>query len=304
MRFGLVDIGSNSVKCNIYEYNQRNESLHLLLMQSRTVGLIQYIEHSVLSENGISVLMQVIDGYCRLIKELHGERVVCVATASLRNLRNGDAICGRVSDAFGCEMRIISGEEEAMLGYQAACASLGLDGKRGILIDMGGASTEMTAFDHGEIVHFVSLPFGCLSLYLSCVSSVLPNDEERKAVIENVDAHLSQISWLAEYGEDLYLIGGTAKLMGKIICGDAFCDGVSFMVGALSDACQSYRNPGKNQLRRIIETAPDRLHTFSTGMIAYQCIARAAGAKRFTVSFAGVRDGLARTVLSNNKGEQ
>ncbi len=300
MRFTLVDIGSNSVKCNLYETD--GQTLSLLLTRSKTLGLIRYIKDASMSREGISLLLETIREYHALGSQLGCERTLCVATASLRGLENGDAICDAICKE-GCAMRIISGREEAMLGFAALGASLSHLHEKGILVDLGGASTEITAFENGEVKQFVSLPFGCLKLYMRHVASVFPDKSERKAMKSEVDAALSKLPFLREYGTHLYLIGGSAKTAGKVLAarrGEEWGDGYAVSAEAFLHFAHTYRDPGKQKIRTLIGAAPDRLHTFVPGLAALQAIAKAAGAVEITFSFAGVREGLAMTVL---KGE-
>lgn len=299
MRFTLIDIGSNSVKCNLYE---KESDLRLLLTQSKTLGLIRYIEGKVMREEGIEVLLQTICDYRALALEMGCCQIHCVATASLRGLKNGDEIVERIT-ALGCRMRIISGQEEAMLGFRAAMESITL-ADRGILIDMGGASTELTAFENGEVKHFVSLPFGCLALFRAHVSTVFPEKQERKAIRTDVEDALSASPWLQEYGRHLFLIGGTAKLIGKLISRRAeipYENGMTFSVEQLESCYAAFRKPKRKQIGAVIDAAPDRLHTILPGLIAYRTIVKRAHAERITITFAGVRDGLALAAVQESQ---
>lgn len=295
MRFSVIEIGSNSVKCNIYEWR---EALSLLLSQARTLGLIRYVSQSVMQEEGICALLDTIDGFCRTADMIGCERTYCVATASLRGLENGQDIISRIA-ARGCTVRILSGEEEALFGFRAAVACADLSGK-GILVDLGGASTELTAFENGERKHFVSLNMGCLSLYRMFVSHVFPDQTEQDAIKAEVHRLLASLPWRKEYGERLFLIGGTARLIGHLIardCGTVFENGMTFSADALDACLRTYRIPEKEQINILLSEAPDRLHTVLPGMLTYGVLAKEAGTKTFTLTFASVREGLALSLL-------
>lgn len=54
--------------------------------------------------------------------------------------------------------------------------------ERGILVDIGGGSTELVLFEQGSILHLSSFPIGSLNLYQNHVSGVFPDKEERLAI--------------------------------------------------------------------------------------------------------------------------
>jgi exopolyphosphatase/guanosine-5'-triphosphate,3'-diphosphate pyrophosphatase len=145
-----------------------------------------------------------------------------------------------------------------------------------------------------------------LKLYLENVSNILPDKTERKAIRARTLELLSEAPWLAEYGKNLFLIGGTAKTLGRLLCtrtNAKFEDGMCFQAEELEALYRAYRTPGKKKIRSIIDAAPDRLHSFLPGLIAYHCIAEQAGTQTITITVAGVRDGLALSVLEDMEEE-
>lgn len=296
MRFTLIDIGSNSVKCNLYE---QKGALRPLLSQSRTVGLIRYVAQGCLSDSGLKALLDVLSEYLSLSNEMGCEAVYAVATAALRGLDNREQVLCAIRDV-GCHVRIISGQEEAMLGYRAAMATTEMP-KKGILVDLGGASTELSAYEDGRLVQFVSLPMGCLRLYRDHVSHVLPTEKERNAIRDRVKELLAPLPFLKEYGTHLTLIGGTAKTIGRLIAAE---DGIDYENGMrvgrdrLRALKKAYHNPSRERIGRLVDLAPDRLHTLVPGLVAYHTLAKACDAADLTLSFAGIRDGLAYDIVN------
>lgn len=291
-RMTIVDIGSNSVKCNVYELEP---SMKLLLSQSRTLGLIRYIEQERLGERGRAILVETVRDFTEYSAAFGCAQTVCVATASLRGLKNCEEIVSMIN-ALGCRMAVISAEEEARLGFRALSAGRVMSG-RGIVLDMGGASTELSAFEDGRVCEFVSLPLGCLALYRDHVHRILPSKEERHAIVSEVKARLDDLPWLKEYGEQLYMIGGSAKMLCRILAqrsGRTYEDGMQVSREELEALCRAYRDPGKKHIGAMIDAAPDRLHTFVPALLAYRTIAREAMTEGLTLSFATLREGLAR----------
>ena len=76
------------------------------------------------------------------------------------------------------QIEILSGEEEANLGYLGAMQEFQLT--EGIFVDIGGASTEIVTFQKGNIRTADSYQIGSLKLYRDCVEKILPEHDEVK----------------------------------------------------------------------------------------------------------------------------
>ena len=84
-------------------------------------------------------------GYVRRARRGSG-RVVIGATEALRRASDGEALVERLSNELGQPVRILSGAREAALGLAGAAHRLDPSGTQ-LLIDSGGASTEVTLTD-------------------------------------------------------------------------------------------------------------------------------------------------------------
>ncbi len=73
---------------------------------------------------------------------------------------NGGDLVGRVREATGLKMRLISGEEEAALGFRGALSAVRHEG-RVLVVDLGGGSAQLILGDpSGGPEERVSLPLG------------------------------------------------------------------------------------------------------------------------------------------------
>ncbi|EKE75871.1 guanosine pentaphosphate phosphohydrolase [Gallaecimonas xiamenensis] len=89
-------------------------------------------------------------------------QVRVVATATLRYAKNAEQFLEQGQRILGCPIEVISGEEEAALIYQGVAHTSGQSGRR-LVVDIGGASTELvigTDFAHHELR---SLEMGCVT---------------------------------------------------------------------------------------------------------------------------------------------
>jgi exopolyphosphatase/guanosine-5'-triphosphate,3'-diphosphate pyrophosphatase len=91
------------------------------------------------------------------------DRVVIGATEALRRATDGPALVEQLSAELGEPVRVLSGAREAALGLIGAVHRLDPVGSQ-ILIDSGGASTELTLTDGHRALASASLPIGAALL--------------------------------------------------------------------------------------------------------------------------------------------
>jgi len=107
---------------------------------------------------------------------------ILVATHALRAARNPDELLSRIR----FPVRILSGDEEARLGFHGALAGIGSlrSDARVLVVDIGGGSVELTCGDRHRIENNLSLPIGAVVLTEQFVSHDPPLRREIAAVDE------------------------------------------------------------------------------------------------------------------------
>ena len=162
MKYSVIDIGSNSIRLTVYKV--KNGSFKILFKEKHILGLAGYVEGGCLTEEGISRAVSGIRDFRNTLTALGiTERIFVFATASLRNVINTYEAASKIADATGLEIDVITGEEEAMLGYTGAMQQL--DISEGAFVDIGGASTEIALFRGGAVEKVKSYRAGSLKLY-------------------------------------------------------------------------------------------------------------------------------------------
>ena len=101
------------------------------------------------------------------------ERLYVFATASLRNIRNTGEAVEAIRRRAGVKVEVLSGEEEARMGYQGALLACGPD-PAGAMFDIGGGSSEVLVARDGAVQKALSLPVGSLNLFNQYVSKLWP----------------------------------------------------------------------------------------------------------------------------------
>lgn len=107
MKYAVTDIGANTVKISIYSVE--NGAAKHIISQSTSVGLAGYAADGVLSDTGISELAAVVSDYEKLAETVSADGAFYIATASLRNISNGEYAVSEVFRRTGIRISVISG---------------------------------------------------------------------------------------------------------------------------------------------------------------------------------------------------
>ena len=175
-----IDIGSNSCRLKIARIeNHRLRILH----EDREVTRLgaSVFEGGMISPDAMAGTLRTLKRFNKAVQQAGADQVRAVATAALRDARNGQAFVAWVKSETGWDLEIISGLEEARLIHRGVMREPGTQG-RCLLIDLGGGSCEITLSDRRRIVETVSLPLGAVRLteeFLRGLDPPAPEDMAR-----------------------------------------------------------------------------------------------------------------------------
>ncbi len=187
-----VDIGSNSVRLKISEVVKGH--LHTLHEDREVTRLGESVFASgALDPQAMALTIRVLKRFHRAVQEHAADRVRVVATAALRDSRNGRAFLDWVRSATGWRAEVITGLEEGRLIHLGVLSQARIAGKRALLIDLGGGSCELTISVGGHIQDMVSLPIGAVRLTQTFVHHDPPKQIELDQMRRFVQREISRI---------------------------------------------------------------------------------------------------------------
>ncbi len=160
--FAAIDIGSNSCRLKIAQVLQhRLKVLH----EDREVTRLgtSVFESGLISPDAMASTLAALKRFNKSVQQFGADQVRAVATAALRDARNGEAFVAWVKAETGWDLEIISGLEEARLIHRGVMQEPDTAG-RCLLIDLGGGSCEITLSENKRILETVSLPLGAVRL--------------------------------------------------------------------------------------------------------------------------------------------
>lgn len=303
MIYGVIDLGSNTIRLTVYRI--KSKGFKTLFYQKTMAGLAGYVKKGMLAREGIEKACEVLNSYKLIFKNFEDGHLLVFATASLRNIENQSEAVSEIFNKTGFTVEVISGEEEAALDFNGATHNVNM--KNGILVDIGGGSTELVSYSDSEMITPLSIPLGSLSMYSKYVKKIMPLKPERKAIKKAVLRELDKAQ-------------GIEHCKYNIICG----------VGGTIRACLKLNNfifsmPANNNeitgehLRYIYDTltennstvwnlilkvCPDRIHTIIPGICILKAILKYYESETIIVSSYGVREGYLYNRIIDNKNKK
>lgn len=149
-----IDIGSGSTKIAVAEVDTCQHQIRKMLYQQQLpVSYNDALMHAADNRLPDSIIRQGLGALKQEIKQasrFHPISIKGVATAVFRNAENGQQVIQLFNQQSSAHIRIISQQQEALLGFASARAALNQSGvqKDNILVwDIGGGSMQMTTWD-------------------------------------------------------------------------------------------------------------------------------------------------------------
>ena len=292
MLHAIIDIGSNTIRMAVYQIKGRQFTL--LMKRKHTVGLAGYLENGRLVRAGLEKTVKILHGFMDFINTFRIPHVHAFATAALRSAVNSRAAVGEIARRTGVQVRIISGDEEAM--YDFIGATQNIAHADGIMIDIGGGSTEIVSFAGRAMQGRWSLPLGSLAMSKAHVAGLLPTREECRTIAAAVRSMLDEVPAVRNLrARHMVGMGGvlsSASRMHALLHPEETprllpADALPQMI-AMSG---SGRPLTEADTAVLLRAAPDRLHNIVPGMIIASALAETFAAVDIRYSDSGVREG-------------
>jgi len=205
-RVGVVDVGSNSIRMVVFDGAARSPAY--FYNEKLMAGLGQGLaETGLLNPRGRVRALVALKRFALLADGMEISPLTCVATAAVREARDGPDFQAEVEAETGLKLWVIDGNEEARLSAQGVL--LGWPGAQGIVCDIGGNSMELARIAGGKVGDRATSPLGPFRL-----QQIEGGPEKRRAVIARVLKGLKQK--LKPENDRIYLVGGSWRVIARL----------------------------------------------------------------------------------------
>ncbi|MDG3086700.1 guanosine-5'-triphosphate,3'-diphosphate diphosphatase [Vibrio hannami] len=159
--YAAIDLGSNSFHMLVVRHI--DGSVQTLAKIKRKVRLAAGLdEQNALSTEAMQRGWDCLSLFAERLQDIPKENIRIVGTATLRTATNVSTFIEKANQILGYDINIISGEEEAATIYKGVAHTSGGIGKR-LVVDIGGASTELIIGEGFEAKALTSLKMGCVT---------------------------------------------------------------------------------------------------------------------------------------------
>ncbi|OKL37277.1 Ppx/GppA family phosphatase [Domibacillus mangrovi] len=300
----IIDIGSNTVRLVIYK--EQGVGIEEFRNVKAPLRLNRFLdESSVMSNEGIALLLEAMKNFREVLDYYDVTEVECTATAAIRQAKNSDEIIWKVKEETAFQIRLLSGEEEALYGLSAVLKTMTPD--NGLTIDIGGGSTEITLFENRKLKYSYSFPFGVVSLKQLFIAEDRMKPKEQKRMAEYIQSELSRYTWLQKAPDGVIAaIGGSARNLAvvqqlKENYPPLGVHGYDLTLDALHRLREELSSLSYAELGKVDGLSNERSDLILPAIEVFYQLAVHTSANGLIVSSRGLRDGI---MLERIKGEQ
>jgi exopolyphosphatase/guanosine-5'-triphosphate,3'-diphosphate pyrophosphatase len=209
----VVDLGSTAVRLLLARIVPKHGSR--VLVQERVATRLGGGAPGTLPRAAIDGTLRAVHRFfARHVRNGRGPRVVAVATSAVRDARNRERLLAPLRDDEGIDVEVLSARDEARLGVSACLESLPFED--GIVVDLGGASLQLSGVRRREIASIASLPLGSVRTSRRFLPHDPPGARALQALRAAIRAQLLGAVPPARAGEVMVGMGGTVRTLASI----------------------------------------------------------------------------------------
>lgn len=223
MKLAAIDIGSNSIHLVIVRAEQ-GQHLEIIDREKEMVrlGAVTLREHR-LSKETIDRAVITLQRFKKMAEHNGAHPIIATATSAVRESSNSDEFIEQVRKEVGLNAHVLPGVEEARLIALAVSEVTDFSGRRALIVDIGGGSTEFIITDGREPELLLSLRVGAVRLTEKFITTDPISPRERESLIANIRSDLIRAVWeIKNTGFDFVI--GTAGTISNMVSAASLAD--------------------------------------------------------------------------------
>lgn len=302
-RTAVIDIGSNTLLLLITEPGPDGD-LHAVVDLCRFGRLGQGLDASGrLHPDAIARSLDICREYRATMDAHDVGPIAVIATEAVRKATNGADFVVPARAILGADIAVIPGEREAALAFTAQIRSLpALRGRRFVVVDVGGASTELIVADGDRVASAVSVPIGAVRLAERHLRHDPPTADERAALAATIDAAVAPLD--LPTGVTLVASAGTATTLAAVELelvryDPARVHGLTMAPARLLELADRLLSATSDQRRAMVGIEPQRVDVIPAGAAIFARLVARLDAPAIVISDRGIRWGMAYELSSS-----
>ncbi len=215
-KIAIIDLGSNSARLVLVNVLDGG---HFVVFDElkETVRLGQDMDwDGFIKPQRIAQTIKTLTMFRRLCDANKVDKIFAYATAAVRRAKNQKSFLDEVAMTCGIKIKVLSVEEQAMLIYQGVVNSM--DIPKGLIMEMGGGSTNLIYYNRRNLIHYETLPFGAVTLTDLFKNDSSDPQERTRKIEEFIGEQLDKVTWLSSVEPDTQFVGvgGSFRNLGRI----------------------------------------------------------------------------------------
>lgn len=297
--YAAVDLGSNSFHMVIVKV--ANGNVQIIGKIKQKVRLAAGLDKALsLSEESMTRGWQCLHSFAERLQDIPPSHVRVVATATLRLATNAGAFLKQAEQILGHKITVISGEEEARQIYLGVAYTSANQGNS-LVVDIGGASTEIIVGRDMVPIHLCSLDMGCVTF----MERYFPQGALTRDHFDN--AKRAALSLLDAVGDSFLCFdwhqclgaSGTPQAIVEILVARQVNDAIRIeYLYQLIEECIAAKYVDQLALVGLEES---RRPIFASGLTILTAIFERLGIRSMNISGGALREGLIYGMLDNNQ---
>ena len=295
--YAAVDLGSNSFHMVIVRVVAG--SVHIIGKVKQKVRLAAGLdENMVLDQLSLERGWKCLETFAERLQDIPLSNIKIVGTATLRLAANADVFIKKAETILKHKLNVIDGEEEARQIYLGVAYTSANQGNS-LVIDIGGASTEVIVGNDMTPIHLVSMNMGCVTFkerFFADGNISEGNFEEAikqaKSLLEPVVNDFISFDWQQCLGAS-----GTPQAITEILVTQGISD--SIRIDYLHNLKQQCIDCVTIDLLQIDGLTESRRAIFPSGLAILIALFEQLNIQEMQISGGALREGLIYGMLDN-----
>lgn len=295
--YAAVDLGSNSFHMVIVHVV--NGSVQIIGKIKQKVRLAAGLDNDLaLDDVSMERGWQCLQVFSERLQDIPPSNIKIVATATLRLATNARLFITKAEEILNHKLEVISGEEEARQIYLGVAYTSANQGNS-LVIDIGGASTEIIIGNDMQPIHLKSLDMGCVTFmerYFTGGEISKECFENAKSAAHALIAHVSD-AFLCFDWENCLGASGTPQAITEILVAQGISDAIRLdYLYHLEKQCIDC---GDIKSLNIDGLEDSRKAIFPSGLAILISLFEALHIEHMNISGGALREGLIYGMLDN-----
>jgi exopolyphosphatase/guanosine-5'-triphosphate,3'-diphosphate pyrophosphatase len=301
VNLAAVDLGSNSFRLEI----GRVDGAHIERQGywKETVRLAAGLDdNQKLSKKSIDIALETLARMNERLRGMPPQQVRAVGTQTLRLARNVNDFLLEAQSTLGYPIEVISGREEARLVFEGCMHTLPPSNLRRLVVDIGGASTEVIVGRGFIADRAESFKVGCVNTSLRFFkdgridrASLKKAQVAAAAEFEEAITTFSRAQWDEAFGSS-----GTVGAVAEILRAEGWSDGRITSVGLLK-LRHALLDAGEIRRIKLAGMKPDRQEVLAGGVAVLSAVFETLGIDEMRPARGALRVGVLYDLLGRKE---